>query len=216
MSLALRISLGIALVQGVVLHELHRLADGGRGPWSDLPFLLPAYAVSIGVPLTWHMLSAQLPQRALAGRVAIVGLALAATGAYVGWVNGPIGDLRSATGGSLFLFACLTLVATRRSCSPPRRRWSTRASPGGGSEWVSSFSGDTRASTRSGRRSRRDGGKRRRPGDTAASRSARRRTCSCRASASPGTPRAPGRRPPRSLVRATEPGRRGLAFDGAS
>jgi hypothetical protein len=111
MSLALRISLGIALLQGMVLHALHRLADGGPGGWSELPFLLPAYAVTIGVPLTWHLLSAQLPLRALERRVAAVGLALAATAAYVGWVHGPVGDLRPASSGSVLLFGWLALVA---------------------------------------------------------------------------------------------------------
>jgi hypothetical protein len=110
-SQALSLSLGIAVVQGMVLHALHRLAESGPGGWSELQFLLPAYAVTVGVPLTWHLLSSQLPGRVLARRVAVLGLALVATGAYVGWVNGAVGDLRPAIGGSVLLFGWLTLLA---------------------------------------------------------------------------------------------------------
>jgi len=65
----------------------------------------------MGVPLTAYLLSAQLPVRALAGRLAAVGLALAATGAYVAWVNGPVAGLRPASGGSVLLFGGLAFVA---------------------------------------------------------------------------------------------------------
>ena len=111
MSHALSLSLGIAVVQGMVLYALHRLAERGSGGWSELQFLLPAYAVTVGVPLTWHLLSSQLPRQVLTRRVAVLGLALAATGAYVGWVNGAVGDLRPAIGGSVLLFGWLTLLA---------------------------------------------------------------------------------------------------------
>jgi len=111
MSLALRTSLGLALLQGMALLALHHLVDDwGYGPWSQPWVLLAAYAVSIGVPLTWHVLTAQLPREALVRRVVGVGLVLAATGGYVGWANGPVGDLRPASGGSVLLFAWLALL----------------------------------------------------------------------------------------------------------
>jgi hypothetical protein len=80
MSISLPLVLGIALLQGMALHVLHRFAGGGPGAWSELPWLLPAYAFTVGVPLTAYLLRAQLPLRVLANRLAAVGLALAATG----------------------------------------------------------------------------------------------------------------------------------------
>jgi hypothetical protein len=111
MTVSLPAVLGIALIQGMALHGLHRLAEDGPGGWSELVVLLPAYAVTLGVPLTAYLLHTALPARALGGRLAAVGLALAATAAYVGWVNGPVGTLRPATGGSVLLYAWLAFLA---------------------------------------------------------------------------------------------------------
>jgi uncharacterized protein DUF4153 len=102
--------LGIALVQGLTLHGLHRLAESSPGAWPELSFLLPAYACTVGIPLTYYLLHTQLDRRMLARCLGAVGLTLAGTAAYVGWVNGPVGDLRPARSGTVLLFGCLTVL----------------------------------------------------------------------------------------------------------
>src|SRR5262245_28686361 len=100
----------IALAQGFVLRVLHHLAAGDFGRWSELVFLLPAYAVTVAVPLTYYLLRSRLVGRALPAAVAIVAASLAATATYVGWVNGPVGDLRPAADGSVFLYVTLAVL----------------------------------------------------------------------------------------------------------
>lgn len=101
----------IALAQGVVLRLLHHLAEGEFGRWSELVVLLPAYACTVGVPLTYYLLRSHLPGRTLGRLLAAVGLILFATAAYVGWVNAPLGDLRPAVQGSVCFYTTLAVVA---------------------------------------------------------------------------------------------------------
>ena len=111
MNLSLPIVFLVALVQGFLLHGLHRLAEGNHGVWSELYFLLPAYAVTVGVPLTFYLLRAHVASTALVLRLCALALVLGTGAAYVGWVNGPIGELRPVSDGSVFLYVFLTLLA---------------------------------------------------------------------------------------------------------
>jgi hypothetical protein len=107
----LSLALFIAVGQGLALLGLHRLAEGGYGYWSELLFLLPAYAFTVGAPLTGYLLRTRLSARALAAAIAAVGLVLVVTAGYVGWVGGPVGELRPGNDGSVFLFGLLTVLA---------------------------------------------------------------------------------------------------------
>jgi hypothetical protein len=49
--------LTVALLQGILLRGLHQLARSNPGLWSELSFLLPAYACTVGVPLTYYLLA---------------------------------------------------------------------------------------------------------------------------------------------------------------
>jgi hypothetical protein len=101
----------VALAQGVVLHGLHHLAEQEIGRWSELGFLLPAYAVTVAVPLSHYLLRSRLTAHRLMAALALVGIALALTAAYVGWVNGPVGELRPASAGPVFLYSTLAVLA---------------------------------------------------------------------------------------------------------
>src|SRR5262245_32057281 len=94
----------VALAQGVVLRVLHGLAESGARPWSELTFLLPAYACTVALPLTWYLLRSRLAARPLALRLSLAGVVLAATAMWTGWVNGPVGALRPATAGPILLY----------------------------------------------------------------------------------------------------------------
>ena len=111
MNLSLPIVFLVALVQGFLLHGLHRLAEGSHGAWSELFFLLPAYAVTVGIPLTFYLLRTHIAGTVLVLRLSVLALALAVCGAYVGWVNGPVGEMRPVSDGSVFLYTFLTLLA---------------------------------------------------------------------------------------------------------
>jgi hypothetical protein len=63
----------VALVQGLVLRWLHHLAESDAGPWSELSFLLPAYACTVGVPLAYYLLRSRLRGRELVVRLALSG-----------------------------------------------------------------------------------------------------------------------------------------------
>ncbi len=102
--------IGVALVQGFVLHRLHLLAEREAGAWSELTFLLPAYACTVAVPLTYYLLRAKLRGRALAEALTIVGVVLGATALHVGWVNGPVGGLHPSTAGSVSLYFTLAVL----------------------------------------------------------------------------------------------------------
>lgn len=110
MNNTLSLAVVIAIGQGFALHGLHRFAEGGHGAWSELLFLLPAYAFTVGVPLTYYLLRDRLPAKTLSIALAAAGLGLAATAAYVGWVNGPVGDLRPKSDGAVFLYGWLTVL----------------------------------------------------------------------------------------------------------
>ena len=100
----------VALVQGLVLRWLHHLSEGGAGTWSELSFLLPAYACTVAVPLTYYLLRSKLGGRARAAALALVGVVLGGTAWYVGWVNGPVGGLYPSTQGAVFLFLALAVL----------------------------------------------------------------------------------------------------------
>jgi hypothetical protein len=100
----------IALLQGLVLYGLHNLAESEAGRWSELIFLLPAYAVTVGVPLTYYLLRSRLTARWLLAALTVVGLGLTLTATYVGWVNGPVGELRPAAAGAVFLYVTLAVL----------------------------------------------------------------------------------------------------------
>ncbi len=110
MRVGLSIVVVVALAQGLVLHALHHLAEHEVPRWSELAFLLPAYAFTVGVPLSHYLLRSRLTERRLAGALVVVGLALALTAAYVGWVNGPVGELRPAATGPVFLYVTLAVL----------------------------------------------------------------------------------------------------------
>lgn len=111
MNRSLPIVLLVALAQGFLLHGLHRLAEGNHRAWSELSFLLPAYAITVGVPLTFYLLRAHLTGAALGLRLLVLALVLGTSGIYVGWVNGPFGEVRPGSDGSIFLYAFLILLA---------------------------------------------------------------------------------------------------------
>src|SRR5262245_15413192 len=100
----------VALLQGILLRWLHQLAQSNAGLWSELSFLLPAYACTVGVPLTYYLLRAKVRGRALAIRLLLVGLGLAGTAAYVGWVNGPVDGLYPSASGSVLLYIALAML----------------------------------------------------------------------------------------------------------
>src|SRR5215831_5434365 len=111
MRAGMTIVVAVALAQGVVLHGLHHLAERDIGRWSELGFLLPAYAVTVAVPLSHYLLRSRLTAQRLMAALALVGIPLALTAAYVGWVNGPVGDLRPASAGPVFLYTTLAMLA---------------------------------------------------------------------------------------------------------
>jgi hypothetical protein len=102
--------LTVALLQGILLRGLHQLAQSNAGLWSELSFLLPAYACTVGVPLSYYLLRAKVRGRALAIRLLLVGLGLAGTAAYLGWVNGPVEGLYPSASGSVLLYIALALL----------------------------------------------------------------------------------------------------------
>jgi hypothetical protein len=102
--------IAVALVQGTLLRWLHHLADRDAGPWSELSFLLPAYACTVGVPLAYYLLRSKVRGAALAMRLILVTVGLAGTAFYVGWVNGPVGSLYPSASGSIFLYFVLAVL----------------------------------------------------------------------------------------------------------
>jgi hypothetical protein len=110
MPVAMTLVLAVAVAQGVALRGLHALAVREAGGWSELAFLLPAYACTVGVPLSYYLLRTRLPAARVAAGVSLIGLALISTAAYVGWVNGPVGELRPATAGPVFLYLMLAVL----------------------------------------------------------------------------------------------------------
>lgn len=108
---AMTVALVVALAQGVALRALHELAGRDAGAWSELTFLLPASACTIALPLTWYLLRSRLAGRPLALRLGLVGVALAATALWTGWVNGPVGELRPAASGPVFVYATFAILA---------------------------------------------------------------------------------------------------------
>src|SRR5262245_42026646 len=106
----LRAAVAVAFLQGVLLSWLQHLAENPAGPWSELSVLLPAYACTVGVPLTYYLLRARVQGGSLVARLLAVGLGLAVTAAYVGWVNGPAEGLYPSAGGSVFLYIVLVVL----------------------------------------------------------------------------------------------------------
>jgi len=106
----LRAAVAVAFLQGALLSWIHHLAESEAGPWSELSVLLPAYACTVGVPLTYYLLRSRVRGGSLVARLLFVGLGLAATAAYVGWVNGPAEGLYPSAGGSVFLYIVLALL----------------------------------------------------------------------------------------------------------
>ena len=111
MPAAMTIVVAIAAAQGVVLHGLHDLAERDVGRWSELSFLLPAYAVTVAGPVSHYLLRSRASARRLMAALALVGILLGLTAAYAGWVNGPVGELRPASVGPVFLYITLAVLA---------------------------------------------------------------------------------------------------------
>lgn len=102
--------IAVALVQGTLLRWLHHLAERDAGAWSELSFLLPAYACTVGVPLAHYLLRSKVRGRALVTRLLLVSVGFAGTAHYVGWVNGPVGSLYPSASGSVFLYVVLAVL----------------------------------------------------------------------------------------------------------